>query len=256
MIVLLPSLKWLRRKKSIQQIIMHKKKQMNLVNYKNINIIYIIVILIQNKKLIFFIATKSLAEEQPKVKELVELITDCVKSDKRSSININVLHQTSLIGTKSKKQISNKKPNKKKKTITRKKYADLGLYTLSRNSLKYIDLVPLHKLWKNYILEHLSLPSDTLQIPDVDTLCYDAYSKRLIKSDFHGAKITVSRSKCSSLVGIHGIIAMDTKNTFKVLSKDNQLRSKFYLYQILFNIYRKISIYSYSKRGFSIFYTY
>ena len=38
--------------------------------------------------------------------------------------------------------------------------------------------------------------------------------------------MTVIRSKCYSLVGISGIVAMETKNTFKLLGKDNIVRSK------------------------------
>lgn len=50
-------------------------------------------------------------------------------------------------------------------------------------------------------------------------------SSLLVKADFHGAKLIVTRSKCPSLVGVSGIVAMDTKQTFKVLGEDNKIRS-------------------------------
>lgn len=48
----------------------------------------------------------------------------------------------------------------------------------------------------------------------------------LQKADFHGAAIKVVRSKCSSLVGVKGIILMDTKGTFQIICKDDTVKSK------------------------------
>lgn len=53
---------------------------------------------------------------------------------------------------------------------------------------------------------------------------YEMTSAILHKSDFHGAKLKVSSSKCASLVGHQGIVLMDSKGTFSVISKDNVLR--------------------------------
>ena len=49
---------------------------------------------------------------------------------------------------------------------------------------------------------------------------------QLIKADFHGAKISIDRSKCPSLVGVTGIVIQDTKNTFRICGMDNIIRSK------------------------------
>lgn len=49
----------------------------------------------------------------------------------------------------------------------------------------------------------------------------------LYRADYHGAELEVTRTKCSSLRGIRGIVLMDTKNTFKVISRDNVIRSKY-----------------------------
>ena len=53
---------------------------------------------------------------------------------------------------------------------------------------------------------------------------YEQTSAILHKSDFHGAKLKVSSSKCTSLVGQTGIVLLDTKGTFSIISKDNVLR--------------------------------
>lgn len=56
---------------------------------------------------------------------------------------------------------------------------------------------------------------------------WENINQQLIKADFHGAKISVVKSKCPSLVGINGIVVQDTKNTFKVCSTDNVIRSEY-----------------------------
>jgi len=47
---------------------------------------------------------------------------------------------------------------------------------------------------------------------------------RLLKADFHGAIITVFRSKCPSYVGATGILVQETENTFKVVTVDDKLK--------------------------------
>lgn len=49
---------------------------------------------------------------------------------------------------------------------------------------------------------------------------------QLMKADFHGAKISINKSKCPSLIGVTGIVIQDTKNTFRVCGTDNIIRSK------------------------------
>lgn len=112
----------------------------------------------------------------------------------------------------------------KKKTLNRKQSAELGLFTLPTKSLKYYEMIPLNDLWSGYIRQHLGL-TDGMKAPEPYEPTYDAFSKQLVKSDFHGAIIRVCRSKCPGHVGSEGIVAMDTKNTFKIVSKDNRLRS-------------------------------
>lgn len=158
--------------------------------------------------------------------ELVDLLKEVVTPIEASKLQINVNHQTTLLPPKHTKAARQRKNVKKRKnrTLTRKEYADLGLYTLPTKSIKYKDLLPLHSLWTEYVREFLSL-NQTSILPDVSDANYDGFSKLLTKLDFHGARLTVTRSKCPSLVGSTGIVALDTKNTFKICSQDNRLRS-------------------------------
>lgn len=55
---------------------------------------------------------------------------------------------------------------------------------------------------------------------------FETISQKLFRADYHGSEMTVVRSKCYSLVGKSGIVAMETKNSFKLLGNDDLLRSK------------------------------
>lgn len=168
------------------------------------------------------------------LEELVEFVTERVVPQKREDVSINLQHRTILTGLKSKKQLTNKKVrknNKPAKTLSRKQFADLGLYTLPTKSLKYTDMVPLHEVWLQYIRKQLQLyligEGDDRRIPELHEPTYESFSKAVIKADFHGAIIKVVASKCPSLVGQTGIVAMETKNSFKIVSRDNRTRSEF-----------------------------
>lgn len=180
---------------------------------------------------------------EPHVQELVDIITNIVDPVKRDGLKFNLKHEIVLNGTKRKKELSRKQKKIKCKTLSRKQNAEIGLYTLPTKSLKYDDLMPLHRLWSGYITQHLSLSPDTVAIANYDP-GYDNFSKLLIKSDFHGAIVTVIRSKCPGHVGASGIVAMDTKNTFKIVSADNRLRSNFSFFLIL----KKINLISFIFR--------
>lgn len=167
------------------------------------------------------------------VEDFVGFITDRVEPGKRQDVSINLQHRTILTGVKSKKQITNKKRKKNQKpskTLSRKQFADLGLYTLPSKSLKYDDLIPLHEMWLDYIQRQLnsSLVGEegNQRIPEVHEAGYEAFSKAVVKADFHGAIIEIIASKCPSLVGRTGIVAMETKNSFKIVCRDNRTRSE------------------------------
>ena len=120
-----------------------------------------------------------------------------------------------------------KKPrrcNKQKKRLSRKEFQNLGLNALPRKSLKYEDYVPLNQLWNSYFEQQLPDPKSLPARFEPSHPQYDQISMLIHKSDYHGSILTVSHSKCASLVGQKGIIIKDTKGTFSIISKDNVLR--------------------------------
>lgn len=166
-----------------------------------------------------------------KLDEFVDFVTGLVDPKKRSALNLKKWHKTVLTGTKTKLQHKTKTHKKKSKQLSRAQYADLGLYNLPTKSVKYSDVIPLHQLWTEYIKKQLNpflkrCDDGTLAIPDVFDKNYDQLTKLLVKSDLHGAKIAVLASCNPSLVGQTGIVALETRNTFKIVGEDNKTRSK------------------------------
>lgn len=177
--------------------------------------------------------------------EFVDFVTTLVEPKRRPDVSIKRWHKTMLTGSKIKPKNQNikQKTKKKPKRLTRKEFADLGLYNLPTKSLKYADLLPVHELWTQYIEKqlqpHIKRRDDgKLSVPEVYENTYDAFSKTLIKSDLNGAKVTVIASCNPSLVGQTGIVAMETRNTFKIISVDNRIRSTCYfgIFGLNFNI--------------------
>jgi len=52
------------------------------------------------------------------------------------------------------------------------------------------------------------------------------FETKLLKADFHGALLTVTKAKSPSLVGLTGLVLLETKNTFKLITTKNLLKSK------------------------------
>ncbi|XP_015117251.1 ribonuclease P protein subunit p29 isoform X3 [Diachasma alloeum] len=54
---------------------------------------------------------------------------------------------------------------------------------------------------------------------------WEITNQKLMRADLHGARVTVVRSKCPSLVGINGIVLQDTRNTFRVMGRDDKIKT-------------------------------
>lgn len=117
-----------------------------------------------------------------------------------------------------------KKQSRQKKTLNRKQKKALGLYAIPQKSIKYEDMEIIHDLWKQYMAAYLNITS-TFRLPSIEEKSWESFSLLLVKADYHGALMTIVRSRCTNLVGKKGICIMDTKNTFKIVSTDNITRS-------------------------------
>lgn len=48
---------------------------------------------------------------------------------------------------------------------------------------------------------------------------------KLVSADFHGAELEVVRSRCVSRVGVRGIVVKDTKFTFEIVTRANEIKT-------------------------------
>uniref|UniRef100_A0A0K8S429 Ribonuclease P protein subunit p29 n=1 Tax=Lygus hesperus TaxID=30085 RepID=A0A0K8S429_LYGHE len=114
----------------------------------------------------------------------------------------------------------------KNQSLSNTKKRALGLYNIEREGLRYNDLLALHEMWKSYMDGYLNLSrlKNTGFSGDVASSQYADVAHLIYKADYHGAYISVKSSIAPSLVGIGGILVFETKNTLKLLGKDNITR--------------------------------
>ena len=110
----------------------------------------------------------------------------------------------------------------KKKTLSRADKQQLGLLKLPKDGWQYEKLTSMNDMWKNYMRENLELVNRT----EVDC---STLSTVLSKSELIGAEIVVERSIVPSYVGIQGIIVLESKSTFQIVTKKSKLKSKYFL---------------------------
>lgn len=114
------------------------------------------------------------------------------------------------------KRPKKKEKKRKAKGLNAKERRRLKIFQLKPEHQKYELFLPLHDLWKQYIVDlcnGLKPGSNPHMI-----------QQKLLKADFHGAVLTVIRSKCPSYVGLTGILVQELKHIFKIIAKDDKLK--------------------------------
>ncbi|KAM6430204.1 ribonuclease P protein subunit p29 [Liasis olivaceus] len=106
--------------------------------------------------------------------------------------------------------------NKKRKGLSAKQRREMRLFEITPEQQRYEIFIPLHELWKQYIRDLCIGLKPDAQPQMIQT--------KLLKADFHGALVTVTKSKCPSYVGITGIILQEMKHVFKIITKEDKLK--------------------------------
>jgi ribonuclease P protein subunit POP4 len=91
----------------------------------------------------------------------------------------------------------------------------LGIYDIPKSEQKYSIYEPLHQMWIGYIQEVLG--PNCMPVSSATTA-------KLVSADYHGAELEVVRSRCVGRVGTRGIVVKDTKFTFEIVTKANELK--------------------------------
>ncbi|XP_011201253.2 ribonuclease P protein subunit p29 [Bactrocera dorsalis] len=155
------------------------------------------------------------------------LINDMIALPQRNDMNINSEHITMLEGGNTARNSSSGRRGqraRKSVVIPRRQHRALGLHTLPTTAVSYEDATLIHRVWKRYVREALGIEQGDV-LPTVDEKGHDPICQALMKMELHGAKIKVLESKCETLVGLIGVVVLETKNIFKIVSTDDRLRS-------------------------------
>lgn len=118
---------------------------------------------------------------------------------------------------------AHKARKQKPRPLSAKEKRILGVYDIPASAQKYDLYVPLHKLWVGYMWEILGLKEGE---PSGGYVTAQGQGAKLASADFHGAEVQVVRSRCVGRVGCQGIVVKDTKFTFEVITKKDELKSE------------------------------
>lgn len=96
------------------------------------------------------------------------------------------------------------------------------------SSHRWFD-IPLGCFWCLMLGQNTDSAVCTNLLTDLSRPEFDMRAKAveevLLRCDYHGCKVAVTQSKCPSYVGLSGIIAQDSKEVFKIITKGDKLKS-------------------------------
>ena len=111
-----------------------------------------------------------------------------------------------------------RKSNKPKPLSAKQKRA-LCIYEIPKEQQKYAIYEPLHRMWCGYMREILGLSDGKRTFVDAMSA-----GPMMASADYHGALVEVVRSRCVSRVGLKGIVVKDTKFTFEIVTKNDEVK--------------------------------
>ncbi|KAK4963985.1 hypothetical protein LTR28_004198 [Elasticomyces elasticus] len=117
---------------------------------------------------------------------------------------------------------------KRPKPLSAKQKRALCIYEIPKEQRKYPIYEGLHAMWCGYMREILGLNGER-----VVRVTAQSSGQLLASADYHGAEMEVVRSRCVSRVGLRGIVVKDTKFTFEIITRQNELKSARNAYELL-----------------------
>lgn len=155
------------------------------------------------------------------IKHVKELLDEILPETDKSQIETEENWRFPLEKIKESKKCKPK--STKKKFLTRNEKKKLGLLKLPKDGWDYSKILPMNKMWKQYMHENLELVN---RAPDHIEADYNSFCAVLNKSELIGAEISIIRSKIPSYVGVKGIIIFETKFTFQIVTAESKFKSK------------------------------
>jgi len=139
------------------------------------------------------------------------------------------LKRTLVLSVQKKKPKHNteKKVRDSKKYLTSRERRDLHVHRLPKKGFKYEMFKPLRDQWKDYMKGLLDLKMVEGQgwSPGIrEDPRQDSLQMKICRADLHGALVKITMASNPNHVGIEGIIALETRHTVQIISKDNKVR--------------------------------
>lgn len=120
-----------------------------------------------------------------------------------------------LLDTKRRSKKS--KREKPPKGLTHKERKLLKVFDIPKELQKFALVEPLHELWCGYMEE-------TFRLSNIQPNNQSSVQEDLTKADFHGSLMKIVNSTNSTLIGLEGIVVRETKNTFHLITREDQLK--------------------------------
>jgi len=168
-------------------------------------------------------------QEENTVSQVKDLLKKYVPASDQKEIEAE-FNKNVPLSKQAKKKWKRPQMIKKGKYLTAREKRDLRLSKLDKNSsLKYENFKKIHFLWKDYMREIIG------KISGAGPLCSSSEGRisaildenlqlKICRADLHGSVLKVTRALNSCLVGLQGIVVMETKHTFQMIDKKNVLR--------------------------------
>ncbi|QDS71909.1 hypothetical protein FKW77_000405 [Venturia effusa] len=124
------------------------------------------------------------------------------------------------------KQLSKRKSPGKPRPLTASQKRGLQVYTIPKSQHKWSVFEPIWGLWCGYIRDILGLGAGIQGNTKGSSRWIHAKSAGplLAGADFHGARVKVVRSRCAGRVGLEGIVIRDTKFTFEIVTREDEVK--------------------------------
>jgi len=171
-------------------------------------------------------------ESAKKAGNLKQFLTQNLPPSERKEIDAEYKKTLSFRKGQKVKKASKAKRPRKGRYLTANERRKLGLNRLpKRGGLNFADLHEVHDLWLDYMRKVIgysaeeSRPNSSASgCGGMSVLADEQLQMRVSRADYHGAFVKVTRASNQQLVGLEGYVAMETRNTFQVLSKDSVLK--------------------------------
>ncbi|XP_041846851.1 ribonuclease P protein subunit p29 isoform X2 [Melanotaenia boesemani] len=138
-----------------------------------------------------------------------------IKPSPCNDMQTMLTHKAVILGYTRPKRERKKKHSKKAKGLNSRQKRAMKIFQIKPEQQRYELFLPLHQLWRQYIVDLCGGLKPT---------CPQFVQQKFLKADFHGAIITVVRSKCPSYVGTTGILVQEFKHVFKIITKEDKVK--------------------------------